>query len=141
THRMIAAMPRISPTRPPAARSAFRMPGRHARQYGFTLLEMAVVIAVIGLVIGGIVVGKELVRNTKVNSVLTDLEKYKVAVESFQLVHSVLPGDMPDAYTYWPSAGCTDADVNATESGCNGNGDGTVGTYAACYRENYRFWQ
>ena len=42
---------------------------------GFTLLELSIVLVIIGLVIGGITVGKDLIRSAELNSLVSDIKK------------------------------------------------------------------
>ena len=72
---------------------------------GFTLIELSIVLVIIGLVVGGIFVGKELVRASQLNSVLRDLDKYNSAVLTFKDKYGHLPGDIPNATQFWGSAG------------------------------------
>lgn len=85
------------------------------RQSGFTLVEVAVVLVIIGLIVGGVMMGQNLVRAAQLNQVITDMDKYQSAVETFQFKYESLPGDMPDAENFWPAAS-TD----------NGDGDGVI---------------
>lgn len=66
---------------------------------GFTLVEMAIVLVVIGLIVGGIFVGRDLVENARVRAQLTQIEKYSAAVKAFQLKYNnFLPGDIPNPH-------------------------------------------
>lgn len=82
---------------------------------GFSLVEMSVVLIIIGLIIGGIMAGKGMIRAAEMNQVITDMQRYKTAVELFEEKYEALPGDMPDAESYWAAA---DTD--------NGNGNGLI---------------
>ncbi len=109
------------------------------RQSGFTLLELSIVLVIIGLIIGGVFVGAEMVRQAQFQSVGKDVETYKTAVHTFALKFSALPGDMKNAQSYWP--GC----VNEVANPCNGDGSGFVGSRRSpagneSY-ELYRGWQ
>jgi prepilin-type N-terminal cleavage/methylation domain-containing protein len=87
-----------------------------ASRRGFTLLEMSLVIAIIGLIIGSIVIGRDLFITARDRSVIKEIEQYKQAVQAFQTKYSALPGDMINPAQYWPSQ---------IWSG-NGNGDGII---------------
>ena len=65
---------------------------------GFTLIEMAIVLVVIGLIIGGTLVGQEMINNAVLRAQITQLEKFNSAVHTFQAKFGYLPGDIPDPY-------------------------------------------
>ncbi len=115
------------------------MTARH-RAHGFTLLEMALVISIIGVVIGGIIVAKTLVVNARLQTVLTDIDNYTKATLGFQQAYQGLPGDLSNAATLWGT------DANGCPSGggagtCSGNGDGKIGGVSGYEYESFRFWQ
>lgn len=98
---------------------------------GFTLLELSIVLVIIGLIIGGVTAGQDLIRAAELNAVNNQINQYRVAINTFKLKYNQLPGDMTNAQSYWPS--CVDNGVNT----CNGDGDGVV----IFGSEGYRFWQ
>ena len=90
---------------------------------------------IIGLIIGGMTVGQDLIKSAELNSVVTDINKYKTAINTFKLKYNrSLPGDLTNAQSYWPS--CTDDGDNL----CNGDGSGAIGAYFTD-REDLRAWQ
>lgn len=62
---------------------------------GFTLIELSVVMVIIGLIIGGILMGKELIVNAGTSATVTQIQKYQTAMLQFREKYSALPGDMP----------------------------------------------
>jgi len=78
---------------------------------GFTLVELAVVLIIIGIIVTGIVSGKELIRNSKLTSVVTSMQNYLIAVNTFKEQYDGLPGDINNATTLWSGV----ADGNADE--------------------------
>ena len=114
---------------------------------GFTLLELSIVLVIIGLIIGGITVGQEMIRSAELNSVISDVNKYKVAVNTFKLKYNALPGDMDNAQDYWGIAHATPATCQTTFSTgtetCNGDGNGQIGLVGnvGTYYEVFRAWQ
>ncbi len=64
---------------------------------GFTLIELAIVLVIIGLIVGGVLVGQDLIAAARIRSQLSQIDKYNTAVITFRLKYNVLPGDMlPD---------------------------------------------
>lgn len=102
------------------------------RQYsthGFTLIELSIVLVIVGLLIGGVLSGRTLLRASELRSLTNDYQKYSSAVVQFRDKYNALPGDMPNAYSYWAGQGSCSYDtvVNATSvTACNGNGDGNI---------------
>jgi len=65
---------------------------------GFTLIEMSIVLVIIGLVIGGVLVGRNLISAATVRAQISQIEKYNTAVNTFRSKYGYLPGDIPDPY-------------------------------------------
>ncbi|MBI1276468.1 prepilin-type N-terminal cleavage/methylation domain-containing protein [bacterium] len=85
---------------------------------GFSLLELAVAIAVAGLLIAGVMAGRQLMDSGKATSVVTDTEEVQRAVAQFVKTYGALPGDMANASTRLGVS----PDGTATFNG-NGNGE------------------
>ena len=115
-------------------KTAHRMTTAH-RTYGFTLVEISVVFVIIGLIIGGIFMGNDMIKSSQLRGVLKDIEQFNAATNTFQEKYNALPGDMPNATDYWGEnsgicyyAGSTpNYNQATTTSTCNGNGDGMIG--------------
>jgi prepilin-type N-terminal cleavage/methylation domain-containing protein len=66
-------------------------------QTGFTLIELSIVLVVIGLVLGGILVGRDMINAAEVRATISQIEKYNSAVNTFRNKYQGLPGDLtPD---------------------------------------------
>ncbi len=63
--------------------------------YGFTLVELASVLVIIGLIIGGLYVGQKLLRAAEVRMIMSRLESYDSAIAAFRTKYKYLPGDIP----------------------------------------------
>jgi prepilin-type N-terminal cleavage/methylation domain-containing protein len=87
---------------------------------GFTLIEMSIVLVVIGLIVGGILTGQEMIKSATVRSEVSELEKVETAIYAFRDKYGGLPGDLSNATTFF---GTTDANGYTV---ANGNGDGTI---------------
>lgn len=86
------------------------------RQHGFTLVEIAVVLVIIGLLLGGVLKGQELINGAKVKSVLNDFRNTSTYAFGYQDRFRAMPGD--DAAVASHLAGA----VAATTGGSAGNG-------------------
>ncbi|MBL9177221.1 MAG: prepilin-type N-terminal cleavage/methylation domain-containing protein [Verrucomicrobiaceae bacterium] len=60
---------------------------------GFTLVEVSIVLVIIGLLIGGILVAKSMVRTAKINAQIQQLQQFDIAVTQFREKFQQLPGD------------------------------------------------
>jgi prepilin-type N-terminal cleavage/methylation domain-containing protein len=109
----------------------------HRRAHGFTLLEMAIVLVVIGLIVGGITVGISLKKQAALQSTVKDVDIYLTAAKQFRDKYFYLPGDFPNATDSWGSAGASCASAGTGTQTANGNGDGKIDS--CC--EAFRFWQ
>ncbi|HEY9145998.1 MAG TPA: prepilin-type N-terminal cleavage/methylation domain-containing protein [Thiobacillus sp.] len=77
------------------------MPHPHfaRRQSGFTLIEIAIVLVIIGLLLGGILKGQELITSARVRNIIAQLDGTKAAFFGFQDRYRALPGDFNAATT------------------------------------------
>ena len=85
-----------------------------AAQSGFTLVEIAIVLVIIGLLLGGILKGQEMITQAKIKNLIGDMNGVSAAMNSYQDRYRALPGDDKNAGTRWQ---------NTTTPG---NGDGVV---------------
>jgi prepilin-type N-terminal cleavage/methylation domain-containing protein len=60
---------------------------------GFTLFEIAIVMVIIGLLVGGVLVGQNLVESAAVKGTMKQIAHYDSAIENFQTRYNKLPGD------------------------------------------------
>jgi len=103
-------------------------------QSGFTLVELAIVLVIIGLVLAAVLKGQEMIQNAKVKNMVNDLKSVSVAYYAYQDRFKAVPGD--DA-----------AAANHFTGGVNGGGDGAItGLYTAVAApavatESNNFWQ
>ncbi len=63
------------------------------KQKGFTLVEIAIVLVIVGLLIGGVLKGQEMITNAKLKRVESDNAGIAAAMFSYQDRYLQLPGD------------------------------------------------
>lgn len=83
---------------------------------GFTLIELAIVLVIIGLIAGGVLVGQDLIYNAELRAQVRQIESYNTAVNTFKTKYNCLPGDCAQAVAL--GLGVLGGD------GTNGNGNG-----------------
>ena len=93
---------------------------RMRKQGGFTLVELAICLMIIGLLIGGVLRGQEVLENARIIALIKQVNSYKAANIAFMDAYDMRPGDIANATNRIPN--CT-----AGTSCLNGNGDGRVG--------------
>jgi len=71
---------------------------RHHQQ-GFTLVEIGVVLVIIGLLLGAVLKGQELIASARVSNLVQNMNGYKAAINGFQDRYRMMPGDSSTAAT------------------------------------------
>ena len=84
------------------------------RQQGFTLVEIAIVLVIIGLLLGGILKGQEMITQAKIKNSVADFSGISAAYYGYQDRYRAIPGDDPGA-TRW--SGATAGNGNGVVSG------------------------
>jgi prepilin-type N-terminal cleavage/methylation domain-containing protein len=94
---------------------------------GFTLIELSIVLVIIGLIVGGVLVGQDLIRAAEVRAQIAQIEKYNTAVNTFRGKFNAMPGDMSNATA--ASYGFAPSNCAGTAGLRDGNGllDGNAG--------------
>ena len=87
------------------------------KQSGFTLIEIAIVLVIIGLLLGGVLKGQELINNAKAKNIENEVTNIRTAIYSYQDRYRALPGDDNKADRFTGITTCTD--------NC-GNSNGTI---------------
>jgi len=91
------------------------------KQQGFTLIEIAIVLVIIGLLLGGVLKGQEMITSAKVRNLADSANAIKAAFFAFQDRYHAVPGDYAQASVNIPG-------VTGGAGGGNGNGNGLVNT-------------
>ena len=71
------------------------------KQSGFTLIELAIVLVIIGLLLGGVLKGQELITQAKIKNVINDFNGMSAAIYSYKDRYNFFPGDDGRAATRW----------------------------------------
>ena len=92
------------------------------KQKGFTLVEIAIVLVIVGLLIGGVLKGQEMITNAKLKRIESDNAGIAAAIFSYQDRYLQLPGDDDAASTRFSlyTDGINDplpADIDGTSDG------------------------
>ncbi len=120
-----------------------QLPRKRKKEAGFTLVELAIVLVIIGLIVGGVLVGQDLIKSAEIRSFVTDFEKINAGANTFRSKYNGLPGDLlsPRATTY----GLEDGGTDGTDGLGDGDGSlengGTVADKQGVGGENTLFWR
>ncbi|MBU0621066.1 MAG: type II secretion system GspH family protein [Gammaproteobacteria bacterium] len=105
----------------------------HRMQSGFTLLELAIVMTIIGLVFTLTVKAGEMINHSRVKSLATDFNSLQIALYGYQDRFRALPGDDSDAAAHLPDPGVA---IH------NGNGNAVIdGHWNSTSGESFNLWQ
>lgn len=96
-------------------RSSFHSTSRHQ---AFTLVELAIVLTIIGLLVGGVLVAQSLIEQAAIKGTVSQLEGFNAGAVTFRTRYHGLPGDLQTRRA--TSAGLT------PRSGALGSGDGNA---------------
>jgi prepilin-type N-terminal cleavage/methylation domain-containing protein len=87
---------------------------------GFTLVELATVLVIVGLLLGGLVKGHEMITQANIKNIIADFSGLSIAYYGYRDRHRAIPGDDPGAGTRW--AGATSGDGNGQVAGAYNSG-------------------
>lgn len=76
------------------------MPTASASRLAFTLIELSIVLVIIGLLVGGVLSGRELIHTAQVRKQVSQLEQYNTAVNTFANKYNCYPGDCASAAAF-----------------------------------------
>jgi len=87
------------------------------KQQGFTLIELSIVLVIIGLIVGGVLVGQDLIKAAEIRATVSQIEKYNAAANTFRSKYNALPGDLPSPANFG---------MTATTAAASWNGDSLI---------------
>jgi prepilin-type N-terminal cleavage/methylation domain-containing protein len=97
------------------------------KQGGFTLVEIAIVLVIIGLLLGGILKGQEMITQAKIKNVIADISGVSAAMYGYQDRYRALPGD--------------DKNAGRWSGASPGDGNGLIiGKWTEAAKESTAFW-
>jgi prepilin-type N-terminal cleavage/methylation domain-containing protein len=107
-------------------------------QRGFTLVEIAIVLVIIGLLLGGILKGQEMITQAKIKNAIADFSGISAAFYGYQDRYRAIPGDDPNAPTRWstrpaasagtPGNGVVEGSYNNGGAGCPSGSTASIET-------------
>ena len=106
-------------------------------QSGFTLIEIAIVLVIIGLLLGGVLKGQELINGARVKNLAMDFKNVPVFIYGYQDKFKGLPGDDINVATH---LGATATVASTPGTVGNGTIDGSWDSITAT-DESVLFWQ
>jgi prepilin-type N-terminal cleavage/methylation domain-containing protein len=120
-----------------------------SKQSGFTLVEIAIVLVIIGLLLGGVLKGQELINSAKVKNMINDFRTVSSLVYSYQDRFKAFPGDQTQAQLDSAFGAGTGTQCTLTANLCvpgNARLDGdwnstTLAVATAITHETFVFWQ
>lgn len=114
---------------------------RNYANNGFTLIELSIVLVIIGLIVGGVLVGRDLITGARIRSQISQIERYNTSANTFRGKFGALPGDIDVAAA--GSYGFDTTSCDGTEGLRNGNGllDNTFYNYWQGGDEQGLFWK
>lgn len=83
---------------------------------GFSLVELSIVLVILGLLVGGVMAGKALIRASELRKHIAEMENLRAVMQSFREKYFYYPGDLPNAQSFW----------GTSSQVYNGNGNGQV---------------
>ena len=109
------------------------------KQTGFTLIELAIVLVIIGLLLGGVLRGQELINSARVKSLTRDFQNTQVYLYGYQDRFRSIPGDDGNAAVRLPGPPAATPAPVATRN--NGLIDGAWNDASAAGTDAILFWQ
>ncbi len=110
---------------------------------GFTLVELAIVIIIVGLIVAGTLAGQSLIEQAQIQKQIKTIREIDLTYKTFQLKYNALPGDISEehAMTFFNSNPCSTGIISdlLMDHNISGNEDGLIRTNT--YPEHACVWQ
>lgn len=74
--------------------------GIHLKDRGFTLIELSIVLVIIALIVGGVLVGQDMIKGAEIRAQVSQLESVSTAANTFRAKYKALPGDIGNPTVY-----------------------------------------
>jgi prepilin-type N-terminal cleavage/methylation domain-containing protein len=110
---------------------------KYNKQSGFTLVELAIVLVIIGLILAAVLKGQEMMSNAKVKNVANDLRGVSTAYYGYQDRYKAIPGDDINSATHLGQAAFIGTGTG-TITGAYTDHAATVGTEAQAFWQHTR---
>lgn len=108
--------------------------------HGFTLVELAVALMVIGLLIGGVLKGLEMISNAKITSAMQQIKSYDTAAITFRDTYGFYPGDIKNPGNVIPKCTTDTCNLGGDGNGYVGISSGYASQWLVARREQFNFF-
>lgn len=117
------------------------MKSMKSQQSGFTLVEIAIVLVIIGLLLGGILKGQELINSAKVKALATDFRTVQTFIYGYQDKYKAIPGDQTQVQLDANFAPAGTANASTTVATLQNGVINGVWNDTTVASESFVFWQ
>ncbi len=105
---------------------------KSSKKSGFTLVELAIVLVIVGLLVGGVLQGQELIAQAQIRSVVSQIQSLDTSLNTFRAKYREYPGDISRASAFGincprTGAACSGATDNVADTDSDGGADGADG--------------